>query len=65
MTTEKVYPIIIQMNTQEVHIGSAKVEFDTGSMKNNTHYEHNATLKDIKLNFKVGDWIAKVLSRWN
>ena len=60
----KVYPIIIKMQSKEVQIGSAEVEFDLGSYINNIHQEHNVILKDIKLNFKEGDWITKVLSNW-
>lgn len=63
MKTE-VYPIIIRMKTKEVQIGSAKVEFSYGTAINRTQEERDVILKDIKLNFKVGEWITKVLSRW-
>ena len=60
MRTE-VYPIIIRMNSKDIQIGSAKVEFSSGSIINKSQREHEATLRDIKLNFKVGDWIDNVL----
>lgn len=61
---EAVYPIIIKMKSKEVQIGSAKVEFNSGSIKNSCQREHDVILKDIKLNFKIGDWITKILSHW-
>ena len=61
--TTRLYPIVIKMNSKEIQIGNAKVEFDYGDVINSCQKRHDAILKDIKLNFKEGDWIANVLSR--
>ncbi len=62
MGKERAYPIIIKMNSKEVQIGSAKVEFEGKDLINISQRRSEVLLKDIKLNFKEGDWIANVLS---
>ncbi len=62
--TEKVYPIIVKMNTKEVQIGSAKVEFDCGDVINNYQKEYDVKFKDAKIQYKEGDFLTKVLSGW-
>ena len=62
--TEKVYPIIIMMNSKNVQIGSAKVEFGSGNIISAIHQEHDVTLKELNIQFKSGDWLTRVLSNW-
>jgi len=62
--TEKVYPLIIKMNTKEIQIGSIKVEISSGNAIDRIEQEHDVTISDINLQFKKGDFIAKVKSRW-
>jgi len=62
--TEKVYPIIVKMNSKEVHVGSAKVLIKSGTTINRLQREHDVELKEIKIHFKEGDFLTKVLSTW-
>jgi len=64
MGKELIYPIIIKFKTKEVMIGSIKVEFDGGEIINRTQREHNFKVKEIKLQFKEGDYLTKLLSAW-
>lgn len=56
------YPIKIEMNSKDIQIGTAKVEFDYGDLINGCQRRHEAILKDIKLNFKEGDWLTNVIA---
>ena len=61
MEKEIAYPIIIKMNSKEIQIGSAKVEFEGKNLISVSQRRSDVILKNIKLNFKEGDWIANVL----
>ena len=62
--TEKVYPLIIKMNTKEIQIGSIKVEISSGNAIDRIEQEHDVTIKDINIQFKKGDFITKIKSKW-
>ena len=64
MSKERVYPIIIRMKSKDVQIGSVKIEFISRRIISNVYQVHDAILKQIKLNFKEGDWITNVTSNW-
>ena len=62
--TTKVYPIIIKFNSKEVQIGSVKVDISYGDVIDRYEREHDVTINDMKIQFKKGDFITKIKSRW-
>lgn len=64
MTEIAVYPIIVQMNTKDIQIGSVKVSFNNGKVINRTQEEWDVILEQVKIQFKKGDFLTKVKSGW-
>ena len=62
---EKVYPLIIKMNSKDVQVGSVKIKFANKKIIGRCKAEWDAELGDIKIQYEEGDFITKIKGNWD